>query len=378
MADIKVLRIRSIGMKKIIVVLLIIALAGTALYANGNSDTQSETTGSDREFVEKYPEIAYGPVDGKSMKDYKFGFSFGGIADYANPVEGMANMAASELGIPDITIQTPQNWVQNEQNQKLDGLIASGMKGIFMMTSEPTAGNEQINKMVDAGIFIVTMGGPPALPSKSTLTLATDVYQSAYDATIIVIEAIGKKGNVVGLSGSLNDTNTQKRFKGIEDACANYPDVTLLQLVGDISSAESSMTKVGDLLAARGSEIDGLVAMDYYAAFATAAYMLENDNYDHIKAVGIDSDDKVIEAIKAGKMVGTMSQNPWAQAYISMYTLKMLADGWTYKDGQPAVVDSGSYLIDASTVDDYEPMVIGETMKMMQTWTDRFDPPAGR
>lgn len=321
--------------------------------------------------------VAYGPAQGKTLDDYRFGFSFGGIADYANPCEGMANQAAKELGIPKIKIQTPQNWIQNEQNQKLDGLIASGIKGIFMMTSEPTAGNEQITKMVDAGIHIVTMGGPPALPSQSTLTLATDVTQSAYDATIAVIKAIGETGNIVGLSGSLNDTNTQKRFKGIENAIAEYPDVNLLQLVGDISNAESSMTKVGDLLAARAAEIDGIVAMDYYAAFATATYLLKNDAYSHIKAVGIDSDPKVIEAIKAGKMLGTMSQNPWGQAYISMYTLKMLVDGWTYKDGQPEVVDSGSYLIDKSNVDDYEPMVISETMKMTETWTERFNPPAG-
>jgi len=362
-------------MKKFIVLLLIVAITASMAFASGNEEPVASDSGAELTYVELYPEIVYGPVPGKSMKDYQFGFSFGGIADYANPVKGMANQAAKELGIPEIKIQTPQNWVQNEQNQKLDALIASGVKGIFMMTSEPTAGNEQINKMVDAGIYIVTMGGPPALPSKSTLTLATDVYQSAFDATVIVIEAMGEKGNLVGLSGSLNDTNTQKRFKGIEDAAAKYPEVKLLQLVGDISSAESSMSKVGDLLAARGDEIDGLVAMDYYAAFATAVYLLDSDDYDHIKAVGIDSDDKVIEAIKAGKMVGTMSQNPWAQAYISMYTLKMLVDGWTYKSGQPEVVDSGSYLIDASTVDDYETMVISEAMKMMETWTERFNPP---
>lgn len=335
----------------------------------------NETENAEQKGVELYPEIAYGPLEGKTEDDYRFGFSFGGIADYANPVEGMANLAASELGISNIKIQTPQNWIQNEQNQMLDGMIASGIKGIFMMPSEATAGNEQITKMVDAGIPIVCMGGPPDLPSKCTMTLATDVYQCAYDATVEVIKAMGEKGNIVGLSGALNDTNTQKRFSGIEDAVAQYPDVELLQLVGDISNAESSMTIVGDLLAARGNEIDGLVAMDYYAAFAVANYMMKSDDYNHIKAVGIDSDDKVIEAIKSGKMLGTMSQNPWAQAYLSMYTLKMLVDGWTYKDGQPEVVDSGSYLITQDRADDYEDMVIEETMKIMETWTDRFNPP---
>jgi ribose transport system substrate-binding protein len=287
----------------------------------------------------------------------------------------MAAQAVKELGIPDITIQTPQNWIQNEQNQMLDGMIASGVKGIFMMTSEATAGNEQISKMVDAGIPVVTIGGPPDLPSKSTLTLATDVEQSAYDATMAVIDGMGGKGNLVGLSGSLNDTNTQKRFAGIEKAVNEVPEVELLQLVGDISNAESAMTIVGDLLAARGAEIDGIVAMDYYAAFGVANYMLQSDDYDHISAVGIDSDEKVIEAIRAGKMLGTMSQNPWGQAYIGMYTLKMLVDGWTYKEGQPEVIDSGSYLITQENVEDYEGMVIEGTMAMMEQWTERFNPP---
>lgn len=368
-------------MKKLlsIVLALVMVISLSACGATEEkADTKVEATTKekmDAKMVEMYPEIAFGPQNGLDDKDYQFGFSFGGIADYTKPIPGMAKLASTELGIPEIVIQTPQNWVQNEQNQMLDGMIASGVKGIFMMTSEATAGNEQISKMAAAGIPIVTIGGPPSLPSKSTLTLATDVEQSAYDATAAVIEGMGGKGKLVGLSGSLNDTNTQKRFAGIEAAVKDHPDVELLQLVGDISNAESSMTIVGDLLAARGAEIDGIVAMDYYAAFAVANYMLQSDDYDHITAVGIDSDEKVIEAITAGKMLGTMSQNPWGQAYIGMYTLKMLVDGWTYKDGQPEVVDSGSYIITKEFVDSYEDMVIKETMKMMANWTDRFNPP---
>ncbi len=361
-------------MKKVLSIILALVMI-ISLSACGTETEEKSEEVTETKMVEIYPEIAFGPQNGLKDEDYQFGFSFGGIADYTKPIPGMAAKAAKELGIPEIIIQTPQNWVQNEQNQMLDGMIASGVKGIFMMTSEATAGNEQIAKMVNAGIPVVTIGGPPDLPSLSTLTLATDVEQSAYDATVAVIEGMGGKGKLVGLSGSLNDTNTQKRFAGIEAAVNDHPDVELLQLVGDISNAESSMTIVGDLLAARGTEIDGIVAMDYYAAFGVANYMLQSDDYDHIVAVGIDSDDKVIEAIKAGKMLGTMSQNPWGQAYIGMYTLKLLVDGWTYKDGQPEVVDSGSYLITKEHVDDYEDMVIEGTMLMMETWTDKFNSP---
>jgi ribose transport system substrate-binding protein len=363
-------------MKKLVSIVLtgvmILSLAGC-----GNKSKQAETVSETKpnKMVEKYPAISYGPAQGKTEADYKFGFSFGGIASYADPCPDMANMAAEELGIPKITVQTPQNWVQNEQNQKLDGLIASGIKGIFMMPSEATAGNSQISKMVEAGIPVVCMGGPPELPSKTTLTLATEAHQAAYDGTIALIKAMGEKGNVVALIPMLNDTNTEKRLKGIKEAVAKYPNIKLIQTLADMENTENAMTSLGTLLAASGKEIDGIMAAGYTAAATTASYMMKPE-YSHIKSVGMDTDKKVMEAIKAGKMVGTMSQNPWGQAYISMYTLKMLVDGWTYKEGQPEIVNSGSFLITTENVGSYEDMIKAETMKIMATWSDRFNPPA--
>jgi ribose transport system substrate-binding protein len=347
--------------------LVIVAIAAIAMPMGLFAQAAGKT-------VKKYPKIAYGPVAGKTAADYKFGFSFGGIATYADPCPGMADMAASELGIPKITVQTPQNWIQNEQNQKLDGLIASGCKGIFMMTSEPTAGNAQITKMTSAGIKVVTIGGPPELPSKSTLTLATEAPVAAYTGTVALIKAMGEKGNLVALIPMLNDTVTQKRLTGIKKAVAEYPKVKLLQVLADMENTENSMTQLGDLLAARGSEIDGIMAAGYTSAVTCATYIMKPE-YAHIKAVGFDTDEKVMTAIKEGRMAGTMSQNPWGQAYISMYTLKMLVDGWKYKAGQPEVVNSGSFLITTANLDKYEEMIKDETFKLMATWTDRFDPP---
>lgn len=376
-------------MKKILALLLMTAMlttlaAGCSAAASAEETTKAaaattavsaDTTAAQAKMVEKYPSIAYGPTGGKTDDDYKFGFSFGGVASYADPCEGMANQASEELGIPTIVVQTPQNWIQNEQNQKLDGLIASGMKGIFMMPSEPTAGNAQIEKMVDAGIPVVCIGGPPDLPSKATLTLATDAYQSAFDGTIALIESMGEKGNIVALVPMINDTNTVKRSKGIEDAVAKYPEVKLIQTLADMENMENAMTSLGDLLAARGSEIDGIMAAGYTSAVAASTFLMKPENA-HIKCVGMDTDAKVMQAISDGQMVGTMAQNPWGQAYIAQYTLKMLVDGWTYNEDQPEVVNSGSFLITKENIADYESMIKAETMKIMENWSDRFTPPA--
>ncbi len=320
-------------------------------------------------------DIPYGPTNGRSAKDYQFGFSFGGINPYADPVGPAAAQAEKELGITrPLIISTPQEWNQNEQNQLLDALIAGGCKGIQMMPSEATAANEQITKMVNAGIPVVCMGGPPELPSDATLTLATDVYNSAYEGTVAVIEAIGRKGNIVGLSGAINDTNTKKRFQAIADACDEYPDVNLLQTIGDIDNSEGAMTAIGALLAARGEKVDGMISTAYYPSVAMAKF-LSQEEYSHVVGVGIDTDEAVLDAIRDGILYGTMSQNPWGQSYISIYTLKMLVDGYTYKAGQPAVIDSGSFLVTAENIDSYDDLKMAVTKEILSTWLDRFNPP---
>lgn len=369
-------------MKRIVIMLLAIvmvfSLAACQQEATDDAakDADDSATSDSGQDLKPAIDIPYGLTEGKTDDDYQFGFSFGGINPYADPVEPAATQAEKELGITKhMIISTPQDWVQNDQNQLLDALIAGGCKGIQMMPSEATASNEQITKMVNAGIPVVCMGGPPELPSDATLTLATDVYASAYQGTIAVIEKLGGKGNIVGLSGAINDTNTQKRFQAIEDACNEYSDVTLFQTIGDIDNAEGSMTAIGDLLAASGAEINGMISTAYYPSVAMAKY-LGQEEYSHIVGVGIDTDAAVLDAIREGILYGTMSQNPWGQSYISTYTLKMLVDGYTYKEDQPEVIDSGSFLITTENIDSMDKTIMEVTLDILSTWLDRFNPPA--
>lgn len=379
-------------MKKLVcmalAVLVAIALVACAAPAEEPSQEKAQETKEAQGGQSKAPkepqeaasepaiDIPYGPTEGKTDADYQFGFSFGGINPYADPVGPAAAAADAEIGITkELIISTPQDWVQNEQNTLLDALIAGGCKGILMMPSEATAANEQISKMVNAGIPVVCMGGPPELPSDATLTLATDVYTSAYEGTKAIIEKLGEKGNIVHLTGAINDTNTQKRIAAVEDACNEYPDVELFQTIADIDNAEGSMTAVSDLLAANGTEVNGMISTAYYPSVAMAKF-LDQDEYSHIVGVGIDTDTAVLDAIREGSLYGTMSQNPWGQSYIGMYTLKMLIDGYTYKDGEPEVIDSGSFLVTAENLDQYDQMKMDVTQKIMSTWLDRFNAPA--
>lgn len=320
--------------------------------------------------------VACGPTDGRQTSDYQFGFLWGGQSEYYQVMPKMFDLACSELEIPVPLDATPKNWIQEEQNERIDSLLAKGVKGICMMPSEEVSSNEKIDELVESGIPVVCIGGAPAEPSRCVLTLSTDVYQCAYDATLTVLEALDYEGNIMAITGAVTDINSAKRLQAIADACSQYSNVKVLDQVAGISDQSSGLEIVGQLLEEQGDRIDGVVAMDYYAAYAMAYYLLRDDSYNHITCVGIDSDPLVLEAIRRDKMLGSMSQNPWAQGYLSVYSLKMLIDGWTYKTGQPSQVDTGSFLITKELVNDFEGEAIALTMELAATWTDRFNPPA--
>lgn len=367
--------------KRIISVLLCLAMAAASVTGCGKSTEDNSSQDKAKEPSAAYTDsvwnnvVAYGPAEGKTDKDYSLGGVFGAINSYSDPMQGAADEAAEELGIPQTQFDAPKDWVQNDQNTILDGLIAKGLKGIYMMTSDPVAGNEQIAKMVGAGVPIVCVGGAPDTPSEATLTLATDVYQASYDGTVNLIEAMGQKGGVVGLCGAVTDTNTQSRMQAIKDACEEYPDVTLIQIIGDIDDSEASVTAIENILAAKGDEINGFISTCYYPSVALAS-ILSDEKYSNIHAIGCDTDEAVLDGIKSGSLDGTMSQNPWGQAYLATVTLKMLADGWTYKDREEFLIDSGSFYITSDNVDKVEETQKEATMEMAKTWADKFEAPA--
>jgi ribose transport system substrate-binding protein len=94
-----------------------------------------------------------------------------------------------------------------------------------------------------------------------------------------------------------------------------------------------------------------------------------------IKFIAIDDDPKVLSAIKDGYVTGTMSQAPYAQAYIAQGGLKLLREGYTVKAGK-YFIDSGSFLIDAKNADNYAEKIKADAQKMLSTFqADYFDPP---
>src|SRR5690606_15751642 len=113
--------------------------------------------------------------------------------------------------------------------------------------------------------------------------------------------------------------------------------VTLLQHLADVDSQEEADNKINALLAASKDEIDGIITTAYVPS-VVAATALRNLGDKRIKMVGIDDDKIVLDAIRDGFVVGTMSQNPYGQAYIAAYALDRLRHDCQMKPDAPYLI----------------------------------------
>jgi len=307
--------------------------------------------------------------------EYKFALVHGALHPYFDPMTQAAKDAERDFGLPEVTVTAPQHWDQPEQNEIFDSLVARGYTGIATMMSEPVAGNIKLGQMINEGVDVIVYGGPPDTPSEVPFFLATDSYESAYQATKNVIEALDGEGDIVHLAGMVVEANVIIRMEAVEDIVAEYPGINLIDEIADLDEVEAAQDNISSLLAARRAEIDGIVSTSYIPTMVLADLMMELDE-TRIVAVGNDTDPIVLDAIRSGHMYGTMSQNPYAQAYLSLYSLKLFADGYTW-DG-PFHVDSGEFLVSKENVDTVDEQLAEETQKMMVDWEEKYFNPPGQ
>jgi len=282
----------------------------------------------------------------------------------------------------------PPQWELTAQNNLVETLVAQGYNAFTIFPGDANGTNTLLAELKAKNIPSIAAGGCTNTPSPAAFCIATDVYNSVYLGTKALIAAMGstctvdKPCNIVHVASRLVDPNTQARIKGVNKAVAeSNGTVYVYQHMTDSDDQQAATTNVGALLAAHGADIQGIVS-DAYVGSAVTATLLHNGNFTNIKFVGIDDDPGVLEGIKGGWVVGTMSQNPYGQAYLSAYVLDLIRRGCTVKSDAPFLVDSGTFLITAdgknvgdvpsTPIADYLQKRVDVTNELMSTFAAKY------
>ncbi len=328
------------------------------------------------------------PVTFSSASTTKVAAVAGGPHPFFTPWGPGTDDAVKALNLAGGIYKFPPQWELTAQNNLVETLVAQGYNAFTIFPGDANGTNTLLQELKGKNIPSIAAGGCTNTPSPAAFCIATDVYNSVYLGTKALIAAMGSECTtatpcgIVHVASRLVDPNTQARIKGVNKAVAeSNGTVYVYQHMTDSDDQQAATTNVGALLAAHGSDIQGIVS-DAYVGSSVTATLLHNGNFTKIKFVGIDDDPAVLDGIKGGWVVGTMSQNPYGQAYISAYVLDLLRRGCTVKSDAPFLVDSGTFLITAdgknvgdvpsTPIADYLQKRVDVTNQLMATFATQY------
>ena len=274
---------------------------------------------------------------------------------YCNAVGegGKAYAAATGTGV---RVVVGQESTQANVNTNIESMYTLGYRGFAVYPVDPAGSMGLFGRLREGGRQVVAYGAEPMEGTATAFAVATNTRNAATQATEELIRLMGGKGRILNVLESLTDANTPVRKAAIEAVVARYPEVEILQTVGDVTTEAKAREKIESALVARGDEIDGIICTGYTTTVAAAVLLTERHGREgakRIRFVGLDTDERVLEAIRLGHIDATLAQNPFGHGYISCALLDLTLKGWrpakTYQ-----FIDSGSVAVTKDNVDDFE------------------------
>ena len=308
-----------------------------------------------------------------AMDTVKVGLVSGGAHPYFQPWVEAGAKAKADFKLGDVTFNETAAWDQTKQNDVINSMVANGYNAFGVFGVSPTDINSTFANLTKHGVATASLGSCPAGDTnEANFCLSTDTEEAAYKAAQAAIAAMGGKGVLAHLTGVNVDSNTQRRIAGVKKAVAETNGaVTLLPDVTDIDTDLTTAQKaVADLLASKGSQINGIVSTAYNPAVAAATAV--KDSHLSIKLVAIDDDATIVAAIKDGSVSATVVQNPAGQAFVGSYALAKLASKECTMTTPGAIIDSGSFVVDSKNVDSYDAERTAKSAELQKDFDSKY------
>lgn len=303
-------------MKRIVTVILVVLMAFSAVFAQGQGEKDSAVTMRGTDGMVKAADFGRTVTPARKYT-IAVVVKSAAISVWESHIIA-AKKAGEALGV-DVVAYTPSK-ADNVEEQKriLEDLITSGVDAVVLAPANTEAVRGPVKDLIDAGIPVIydnTMG-------PSDLDYLTYVGIDNEEAGRIiareVAERIGGKGNVLLMEGVPGQSTSDLRIKAAMEVFKNeYPDIVVESAVTNWlfdegrRVTEDYITKWGDKFAAAvavgGNQAEG-------AAEAVKAAGMSGK----VLVTGFDVQEPQFNAVMNGDEAFTVSQNVYDQAYLSV------------------------------------------------------------
>jgi len=265
-----------------------------------------------------------------------------------------------------VRVLTGQESTQANTNTNVESMFTVGHTAFSIYPVDPAGSKGLFGRLTRAGCFVVAYGAQPEKGTATPFAVATDTQQAATQATEKLVELLGGRGRILNVLESLTDANTPIRRAAIEAVVARHPGVSIVQTIGDITTEQRAREKIESALVARGDEVDAVICTGYTTTVAAAMLLAEHHRKPgakRVRFVGLDTDERVLAAIRDGSIDATMAQNPFGHGYLTCALLDLLRQGWKpVQDYQ--FIDSGCVPVTKANVDSFQAGIESMTRKI--------------
>lgn len=265
---------------------------------------------------------------------------------FQNGVAAAAEAAAAELGC-ELTMLSSDSDAATQINQ-IEQAIGE-YDAVLFEPVNPDALGAAAKEAADAGVVVINIisactdwesYGIAALSCGDNVTAGETEMQN-------VADLLGGKGKIAILTGPSGDSGGLQRLEGYTNILANYPEIEQVVEPADCGwDTASAQTTVESWLSAY--ELDAIVCENDGMAIGAGNAAGANSG---IIITGVDGTPDGFEAIKDGRITGTVSQNGGEMAANGLNAAILLLKGETLESN--TLITTNSW-IDASNIADYE------------------------
>jgi ribose transport system substrate-binding protein len=280
--------------------------------------------------------------------------------DYWNAGKVGFNKGLKDLGIKG-TYQAPANGRLDQQLSIIQTLRGQGITGLSVSAIDPTAIKSPISSANKAGIPVLAIDSPLPKEDGAALYLGTPNYTAGQKAGEAMKQALGGKGQVVVLVGSLTTSNAVERIQGFEDALKGT-DIKVVQKLSDNMDAAKALSNAQTVIQTNPN-VNGLYGVYSYDGPSAGQAVQAAGKTGKVKIISDDSDPQTLKFVKSGVIQATVLQQPYQQGYTGAYLLaafKVLGVDATMKIVKPylesdgTTLSSGVGLVTQANLSDYQ------------------------
>ncbi|MBQ6636977.1 MAG: sugar ABC transporter substrate-binding protein [Lachnospiraceae bacterium] len=329
-------------MKKKLMAILMAGILSAGLLAGCGSSSSASGSG----------DAAKGATEAAAAGDAAGGYKIALIQQHQTnafqiAVTEAAEAKAKELGV-DLTILSADQDAAKQISQ-IEQCTSEGYQAILFEPVDPDGLGDAAQAAADKGVIMINVisactdwenHGISALSCGDNVTAGETEMQH-------VADLLGGKGNIAILTGPSGDAGGLQRLEGYQNILKNYPD-----MVQVVEPADCQW----DTAAAQGT------VESWLSAYDLDAIVCENDGMavgagnaaganSGIVITGVDGTPDGFEAIKDGRITGTVSQDGGAMAANGIEAACKLIDGETLENN---TIITTNIWIDSENVADYE------------------------